>query len=644
MSNNQATPFISGWSDGWLPDPELWLDEWSDANVHLSRESSAEPGRWRTDRTPYLRGIMRELSPASLTQRIIFMKSAQVGGTQVGLNWIGYIVHHTPGPMLIVEPTVDLAKRFSKQRLDKLIADCPVLQERVSAPKSRDSSNTQLSKEFPGGIMILTGANSAAGLRSMPARFAFLDEVDAYPQDVDDEGDPISLAEKRTTTFQRRKIFLVSTPIEEETSRINAEWKRSDQRRFFVPCPHCDHFQSLRWRDPDGSYCLVFDPAKPEAAAYRCESCGALIEERHKTAMLARGEWRPTATSATGTVGFHISALYSPLGWKSWGEIAAEFLAAKASPEKLKTWVNTTLGEPWQADYSKRLDAQSLAARCDQYPAGICPEGGLVAVAGIDVQDDRLAVVIRAFGRDEESWLVRHLEIHGDTLTEEPWRELDDLLLAGVPHESGGKLPIRAALVDSGDGDRTQRVYDWTRRRRSRLIFPIKGMSVVERPALGKPSLQDVNYRGETIKNGVKLYPLGVSTLKATVVGRIANPRREENLAQYHWHDGTSDQYFSELTAERQAIKYQAGRPIRYWKKKDGDRNEAFDCEIYAYAALILVQRYHPIATLWDKAEAALRMSEKVGAASPISTAEDTPPPEPQSRPSRLRHNFATAY
>lgn len=651
-----ADPFVLGWSAGWLPDLKLWLDEWSDRHIYLSQESSAEPGRWRTDRTPYLRGIMRELSPASSAERIVFMKGAQVGGTQIGLNWIGYVIEHAPGPIIAIEPTVDLAKRFSKQRLDPMIENCPALSERIPRAKSRDSSNTQLAKEFPGGILILTGANSAAGLRSMPARYLFADEIDAYPIDVEDEGDPVSLAEKRTTTFRRRKVFMVSTPTEAETSRIAAEFKRSDQRRFYVPCPHCGEFQWLRWRDDAGTYRLVFEPGRPETAAYMCEHCGALIEERHKTEMLAAGEWRPTAIGDGRTVGFHVSSLYSPLGWKSWGEIVADFLDAKASPEKLKTWVNTTLGEAWESNYAKRLDKDSLAGRAEMYQEGTAPRGAFVPVAGVDVQDDRLAVVIRAFGRNEESWLIRHCEIFGDTLGDAVWQELDDLLLAPIPYEGGGVLRVRAALVDSGDGDRTHTVYNWTRPRARRLVFPCKGLSVPGRPVLGKPTLQDINYKGKVVKDGARLYPLGVDTIKAIVYGRISNASPAENRAQYHWHDGTSDQYFGEVTAERQAIKFRHGRAVRFWTKKDSDRNEAFDAEVYAYAALQVFYRHHNPATVLDKIEAGLQTAANPAPLDPGDSRQDrtteTRPTEPaqmqqKKRPfvrPRGRGNFATGF
>jgi len=300
----------------------------------LSGRASAEPGRYRTVRTPYMREIMDRLSPGDPTQRIVFMKAAQVGATEAGNNWIGFAIHQAPGPMLAVQPTVELAKRNSRQRIDPLIDESPELRERVKPARSRDAGNTMLSKEFAGGILIMTGANSAVGLRSTPARYIFLDEVDAYPASADEEGDPVTLAEARSLTFaHRRKVLLVSTPTIRGLSRIEREYEASDQRRFFVPCPHCGAMQWLKFDR------LRWQKGRPETAEYHCEGCDAAIAEHQKTAMLEGGEWRATAVAADPTtVGYHLSALYSPIGWLSWERIvrawdAAQGVSAQMAPE-----------------------------------------------------------------------------------------------------------------------------------------------------------------------------------------------------------------------------------------------------------------------------------------------------------------------
>ncbi|MFC3118921.1 phage terminase large subunit family protein [Jhaorihella thermophila] len=233
-----AAALARAWSAGLAPDPALSVSDWADAHRVLSSRAASEAGPYRTARTPYMRAIMDALGPHHPAKRVVFMKSAQVGATEAGNNWLGYCIHMAPGPILAVQPTVDLAKRLSQQRIDPLIEESPVLRERVAPSRSRDAGNTVLAKRFPGGQMILTGANSAVGLRSMPARWVFLDEVDAYPGDVDGEGDPIALAEARTASFgHRAKLFLVSTPTIKGASRIEREWELTDQNRYHVPCP-----------------------------------------------------------------------------------------------------------------------------------------------------------------------------------------------------------------------------------------------------------------------------------------------------------------------------------------------------------------------------------------------------------------------
>jgi len=350
-----AAEILRAWANGLRPDPDLTVSEWADRHRMLSGRASAEPGRYRTIRTPYMREIMDRLSPGNPAQRVVFMKAAQVGATEAGNNWIGFVIHQAPGPMLAVQPTVELAKRNSRQRIDPLIDESPELRERVKPARSRDAGNTMLSKEFAGGILIMTGANSAVGLRSTPACYIFLDEAEpscaigpstmakAYPASADEEGDPVTLAEARSLTFaHRRKVLLVSTPTIRGLSRIEREYEASDQRRFFVPCPHCGTMQWLKFDR------LRWQKGKPETAEYICEGCEQPIAEHHKTAMLEAGEWRATTTAAEPTtVGYHLSALYSPVGWLSWPRIARGWEAAQGSDEAIKAFRNTILGETW---------------------------------------------------------------------------------------------------------------------------------------------------------------------------------------------------------------------------------------------------------------------------------------------------------
>jgi phage terminase large subunit GpA-like protein len=273
----------SAWKRGLAPDPILTVDDWANRHRMLSSVASAEPGRWSTSRTPYLAEVMASLSATSRFERVVFMAGGQVGKTECGLNWVGYVIHHAPGPMLLVQPTVEGAKRVSKQRVDALIEASPELASRVKDPRSRDSGNTQLMKEFPGGVLIMTGANSAVGLRSMPVRYLFLDEVDGYPGDADGEGDPVALAVQRAATFVNRKVYLCSTPTLKGFSRIEAAYLESDQRVFEVPCDHCGVRSQIQWRD------IKWPTGKMADAAWHCPACDGIHPEYRKPALLANG-------------------------------------------------------------------------------------------------------------------------------------------------------------------------------------------------------------------------------------------------------------------------------------------------------------------------------------------------------------------
>ncbi|MBF0402307.1 MAG: phage terminase large subunit family protein, partial [Magnetococcales bacterium] len=283
MMSSTSERYDQAYFQGLRPDPLLLVSQWADRHRVLSSVASSEPGLWRTARTPYLREVMDCLSPSSPVERVVFMSGSQLGKTESGLNWLGYIIHQSPGPILMVQPTVEMAKTYSKQRLDPMVESSPVLQDIVREPRSRDSGNTLFLKEYPGGILRMTGANSAAGLSSMPVRFLFLDEVDRYPGDVDGEGDPVALAIQRTVTFANRKVLIVSTPTIQGFSRIEAAYEESDQRRYWVPCPHCKQEQVLEWTQ------VRWPGDEREKAFYVCIHCDETIHEHHKGWMLRKG-------------------------------------------------------------------------------------------------------------------------------------------------------------------------------------------------------------------------------------------------------------------------------------------------------------------------------------------------------------------
>ena len=632
-----ATHYRLSFYNGLQPDPDYTVSEWADQHRFLSQKAAAEPGRWRTERTPYLREIMDCLSPSSPVQRVVFMAGAQVGKTETGNNWLGYVIDYAPGPMMMVQPTVDTAKRLSKQRIAPMIDETPRLREKIADARARDSGNTMMVKEFTGGVLVITGANSAVGLRSMPVRYLFLDEIDAYPSDIEGEGDPVALAERRTTTFSRRKIYMSSTPTIKDISRVEREYNNSDQRRFYVPCPHCGHMQWLRWSQ------IKWSEDDPQSAAYACEDCGTLIEERYKTEMMANGEWRATAEGDGKTAGFHLSSLYSPLGWKSWASIVEEFIAAKGDAPSLKTWVNTVLGETWEEEYSNKIGADGLQARAEFYDPKVLPARVLVVTVGVDVQDNRLAITIYGWGRDEECWAVTHQEIYGDPSRPEVWKQLDDFLLTPLDHELAEPLNIAAACIDSG-GHHTHDVYAYARDRRTwghgndkPRIMAIKGQSQRGKPAISKPTRVDLNWRGKTLKSSAEVWPVGVDTIKAVIYGRLKH--NEPGPGYVHFHAELAAEFFEQLTAEKQITKYVKGFPVREWVKKSGARNEALDTAVYAYAALQSLYLRFNRRTIWDQFERALKLKPvKDGDAPAQSTANPAKPIIGKKRPSFVTH------
>ncbi|MGE5646150.1 MAG: phage terminase large subunit family protein [Acidobacteriota bacterium] len=568
-------------ASGFRPDPVLTISQWADRYRTLSQRASAEPGRWRTDRTPYLREIMDCLSPTSPIERTVFMKGAQIGGTECGNNWIGYVIHQAPGPMMAVQPTVEMAKRNSKQRIDPLIEESEVLRALVHDPRSRDSGNTVLAKEFPGGVLVMTGANSAVGLRSMAARYLFLDEVDGYPGDVDGEGDPINLAMARTRTFARRKVFLVSTPKITGMSRIEAAYEESDKRLYFVPCPTCREFQVLKFPQ------LRWPKGETAKAVYVCEHCGQEIQNHQKQWMLPRGQWRATAKGDGKTAGFHLSSLYSPVGWFSWGEAAKQFEQAQKNPALLQVFVNTVLGETWTL-LGEAPDWKKLYDRREQYKVGLVPRGGIFLTAGADVQRDRIEVEVIAWGRGKESWSVDYRVFEGDTSRAQVWEKLTGLLNETFTTTTGLELPVIQMAVDSGYA--TTEVYEWARRQGNRVLV-VKGDS--RAPAiLGAASPIEVGPLGVKIKRGVKVWPVNSGMAKEELYRwlRLERPT-DEDLEQgiafppgYCHFPRYSEEYFKQITAEQLVAKLVKGYRRLEWQKMR-ERNEALDCRVYARAA-----------------------------------------------------------
>lgn len=545
--------------------PKLTASQWADEYLYLSNEDSSEPGKYYTARAPYQRGILDAISDPG-REEVVVASSAQVGKTLIVKAVIGYFVHQDPSPILVVQPTIEMAETFSKDRLAPMLRDTPALRGLIADPKSRDSGNTILHKKFPGGQVTMVGANAPAGLASRPIRVGIFDEVDRYPASAGTEGDSVALGRARTKTFHNRKIFQTSTPGDEATSRIWPAWEASDQRHYIVPCPNCGHRQRLVWSQ------VRWDDGDASTARYECESCEKPWTDGQRVAALTHGQWVATYPERR-VAGFHLNELYSPFRLVS--QIVAEFLAAKRSPETLKVWTNTSLGEPWRDAGGDRRQPELLARRREPYDCTDgqdVPEGVVWINAGADTQDDRVEIEFVGWGVGEESWGLDHVVIDGDPDTPELWARVADQLDRMFTRADGVRLPVSLMTIDSG-GHYTSRVYEFAKRhRRVRACAGRSG----NRPEVTRP--------GKSKDGKLKPWIIGVDGIKATLLQsrllvETPGPR------YCHFPDSYSDSWFEQLCAETAVTKYKHGVPYIVWDA-GRRRNEALDCRVLAMAGL----------------------------------------------------------
>lgn len=574
---------IKGFTEGLRPEPALTVSEWADMYRRLDSTAAAEPGPYRTSRTPYLREIADTLSVFNPVKKVVIMKAAQVGVTELGNNFIGYVIDNAPGPILLVQPTDEMVKRNSKMRIAPMIEGSPRLREKVKSPRSRDSGNTITQKEFPGGILVMTGANSAVGLRSMAARYIMLDETDGFPMDVDGEGSPIALAEKRAATFNNRKILEISTPTLEGQSTISNDFMATDQRYYHVPCPHCGCEQILQFAG------LRWEANNYENTVYVCEHCNEPIPERFKTDMLAAGRWVATAPENISPylAGYHISALYSPFGWKSWGDIAEEWDKAQGDDNKLKTFYNTVLGETWK-EKTEAPEWEKIYERAESYPLNKPFKDVVFITAGVDVQRDRLEVEIVGWMPRKQSQQLDYRVLPGDTSQYEVWSELDKLLQELWQREDKVLLPIRLLAVDSGYN--TSIVYEWSKKHTFTRVIPVKGSESLD-TYFSPPRAVDTTKHGKKIGKQ-KVWHVGVSYIKSETYGFLRLSKNYEGDSMpdgYCYFPKRDPVYFKGLTAEVLQLTRSGRGYMKYIWVKKYDRNEPLDCRVYARAAAAVI-------------------------------------------------------
>ncbi len=565
---------------GMEPDPNLTVDAWSDEFMIIPKSTgSNEAGKYRTSRTPHAREVMRWLSDDHPCKRVALMGASQMLKTQVGLNWLMATIHQSPSNFLWLVPTGKLHKRAAA-RIDKTIAAIPQVRERVAKPHSRDANNNNDIKEFSGGALYLATAGAAANLSELSVRRVLFDEIDRAKENVGGEGDPSELAETRQTTFERnRKSYYPSSPTIEGESPIETLFKRGTQREALAECIHCGLVQTLDFfnlvRSEDG-----------KRAMYPCADCGGLHEEGDKTRMFAKGLWSDGSPGDGETESGTISAMFLPYGWIPWISLMRQYDMAKAkleegSEEAMIVFYNTRLARCW-ARSKETTKYDELMNRAEDYRLGTVPMGGVILTAAIDTQTYRLELKVVAWGEGLESWIVDYQVIHGSPAEQETWDRADELLKGRYRHASGAMLNISATFVDSG-GSNTQDVYAFTSARKRRNVFAIKGASRPNRPILaGKPSLVDLNWRGQTERRGTQLWIIGSDTAKDYLQARWS---KTQGPGAVHFTRDLPESYYKGLTAEYRTYGYKRGRKVSWWEQKKGEANEPLDLMNYNLAA-----------------------------------------------------------
>jgi phage terminase large subunit GpA-like protein len=649
-----ASLYTSGWKsnllafcDGLRPDPPLWIDQWADAHMVIPKESgAAEPGRYRVSRTPYAREVMRALSPEHPALKVVVKGASQLLKTQVALNFAAAVIDRQPANLILLEPTDSLARRVAS-RFDKVVQVVEPLRNKVAQRKDRDSKNTGDTKEFKGGTAWFLSARSASNLAEASARYLIVDEVDRLLRELKGEGDPIGLGEKRQTTYGRKaKGLYISSPTEEDSSRIDELFRSGNQHVYHVPCPHCGELQSLEWEQ------FHYEETDGQVRAWMvCKANGCMIEEHHKPSMLpdesmgGRARWEPMAKGNGEVWSYEISSLYAPLGWVSWVALAREYMEAEKAlqqgdDEKMRVFYNTRLARCYSPTRAK-VQPQALKDRAEAYPLGIVPPGAYVLTASADVQGNRLECQILGWGPGPtglEAWVIATHIIYGDPALPETWAELDAILSTPIQRAEGGYLHIRAAAVDSGDGDSTIEVYEFCRPRKTRFlsgqpqnVLAVKGASQANRPVIGKPSKIDYNYRGRAIHGGVELWQVGTDTAKDWILKRLGL----EGQTAIHTSQELPLEWYEQALSEAKISRWERGKKrTRYQLLRRGSRNEQLDMLVYnlAMAHRLGLDRY--TAQRWSQVAAQVAQADVF--------AEIQPAPKPAQQPAVVKDSLTT--
>ncbi|WP_270944388.1 phage terminase large subunit family protein [Vibrio parahaemolyticus] len=618
LSNFQAA-VKKGLATFWRPMP-MTAVEWADEHFFLSAESSYLEGRWET--LHFQVAILNSMGNDEI--RVVnLMKSARVGYSQMLKAALAYMLEHKKRNQLLFQPTDAAATGFMKAHIESMIRDVPVVKALAPWYGKKHRDNTLDTKKFSNRRQLwCLGGTAAKNYREKSVDTVVYDELAAFPADVEKEGAPTFLGDRRLEGSVFGKSIRGSTPKNKHECQIERACKESGiMLRYEIPCPHCGEYQYLQWGGPDADFGMKFDKSEPSSVSYLCPHCAALGTYAEWMPQQYKGVWRDRLSDlatkdgmewttidgkpvdAPEFVSFHIWSAYSP--FTDWRRLVQDWLKAKDDVGKLKTFVNTILGETWE-EQGEKLDSDELYRRRENYLSDV-PAGGVVLTCAVDVQDDRLECEVKAWGKGDESWAVDFKIIYGDLAKPQIWEELDQFLSQNYQHESGNKLHIACTCIDSG-GHFTQEVYKFVKSRESRRVFAIKGVGGVGRPIVSRPSTSN--------KAKIKLFAVGTDTCKELVMARLQILDRGFGYYHYPIDNRFDEEFFKQLTAEERRTRYHKGHAILEWVKVR-KRNEAFDLEVYNLAAReILNPNYDALA---------LHLQE-------VEDAEDKPKTKPRRR------------
>lgn len=611
---------------GMKPPENLTVSQWADKNRRLTSESSAEIGKWRTSRTPYMLEILDSFTDP-LIEHIVVWASSQVGKSETLNNMIGYCIDQDPGPMLLIQPTIDDVKRYSEMRIAPMIRETRCLKRKVADPKSRDAANTKRQKSFPGGVLVMTGSNVAHDLSSMPIRFVFGDERDRWAKSAGSEGDPWELAVARTRTFYNKKMVEVSTPTVKGASAIEKSYKLGTMEHWKSECPHCGQYVEITFDNIRFEYETVINGDDKifniSDIFYVCPECGGISDEI--TMKKQPSKWIATVPEAKElhkTRSFKLTAWVSP--WATWESIILQFLQAGNDTSKLQVVFNTQFGELWE-ERGDLASEDEVMARREVYEAEL-PDGVLVLTCGVDTQDDRLEYEVVGHRRFGETWGIKKGVILGRPDSDEVWERLDEVISHKYKFESGVSLQISLTFIDEG-GHFTQEVRQRCLERQSKKVFAIKGANRPDVPYTSPPKKQKIVVNGKIVGQ-VWVYELGVNAGKQKIIDNLRVLSPGANYCHFPLRDDYGKQFFKQLMSEHLVYNPKLKNPWSWEKIPGHERNEAFDIRNYNLAAC------EALSPDWDAIEQKLRAAKPDSEIQPIPKKEKA-----QVKPKRQKKN-----